>query len=144
MKRVFLIVLDSLGVGALPDAPAYGDTGANTVGHIAADAHFRADTLCALGCGNIEGLSFLGAAEKPLAAYGRCMEQSAGKDTTVGHWEIAGLISGQPFRPTPRAFRVRSWSRLNASQDAAFSATVRIPAQNASSASVRHICSRVI
>ena len=104
MKRVFLIVLDSLGVGALPDAPAYGDTGANTVGHIAADTHFRADTLCALGCGNIEGLSFLGAAEKPLAAYGRCMEQSAGKDTTVGHWEIAGLISGQPFPTYPEGF----------------------------------------
>ena len=97
MKRVFLIVLDSVGAGALPDAAAYGDACAHTIRHIAADEQFRADTMCALGYGNIEGLSFLGAAESPLAAHGRCIEQSVGKDTTVGQWEIAGLISDRPF-----------------------------------------------
>ncbi|MBE6658199.1 MAG: phosphopentomutase [Ruminococcaceae bacterium] len=104
MKRVFLIVLDSVGAGALPDAAQYGDTGAHTVQHIAADPHFRADTMCSLGYGNIEGLSFLGAVQAPRAAYGRCMEQSAGKDTTVGHWEIAGLISAHPFPTYPDGF----------------------------------------
>ena len=104
MKRVFLIVLDSVGAGALPDAAVYGDACAHTIQHIAADPHFRADTMCSLGYGNIEGLSFLGAAEQPLAAHGRCMEQSVGKDTTVGHWEIAGLISDHPFPTYPNGF----------------------------------------
>ena len=104
MKRVFLIVLDSVGAGALPDAAAYGDTCAHTIRHIAADPAFRADTMCSLGYGCIEGLSFLGVRENPLAAYGRCMEQSVGKDTTVGHWEIAGLISDRPFPTYPDGF----------------------------------------
>ena len=104
MKRVFLIVLDSVGAGALPDAASYGDTCAHTIRHIARDEQFRADTMCALGYGNIEGLSFLGAAESPRAAYGRCTEQSVGKDTTVGHWEIAGLISDRPFPTYPNGF----------------------------------------
>lgn len=104
MKRIFLIVLDSVGAGALPDAAVYGDTCAHTIRHIAADPHFRAETMCALGYGNIEGLSFLGKTETPLAAYGRCMEKSVGKDTTVGHWEIAGLISEHPFPTYPNGF----------------------------------------
>lgn len=104
MKRVFLIVLDSVGAGALPDAAVYGDTCAHTIRHIAADPHFRADTMCSLGYGCIEGLSFLGKTETPLAAYGRCMEKSIGKDTTVGHWEIAGLISEHPFPTYPNGF----------------------------------------
>ena len=104
MKRVFLIVLDSVGAGALPDAAMYGDTCAHTIRHIAADDRFCADTMCSLGYGNIEGLSFLGAADNPRAAYGRCMEQSFGKDTTVGHWEIAGLISDRPFPTYPEGF----------------------------------------
>lgn len=104
MKRVFLIVLDSVGAGALPDAASYGDACAHTIQHIAADANFCADTMCTLGYGNIEGLSFLGKTETPRAAYGRCMEQSVGKDTTVGHWEIAGLISDHPFPTYPNGF----------------------------------------
>ena len=104
MKRVFLLVLDSVGAGALPDAERFGDAGADTIRHIASDPAFRAETMCALGYGNIEGLSFLGAAEHPSAAYGRCMEQSNGKDTTVGHWEIAGLVSEYPFPTYPDGF----------------------------------------
>lgn len=104
MKRVFLIVLDSVGAGALPDAERFGDAGATTIGHIAADPAFRADNMCSLGYGNIEGLSFLGKAENPTAAYGRCMELSNGKDTTVGHWEIAGVVSEHPLPTYPDGF----------------------------------------
>ena len=104
MKRVFLIVLDSVGAGALPDAECFGDAGANTILHIAGDPAFRADTMCSLGYGNIEGLEPLGNAEHPRAAYGRCMEQSNGKDTTVGHWEISGIVSKYPFPTYPDGF----------------------------------------
>lgn len=104
MKRIFLFVLDSLGIGALPDAHAWGDAGAHTLQHISEDEHFCADNLHTLGMGNIEGLSFLGETETPRAAYGRCAEASAGKDTTVGHWEIAGLISAHPFPTYPEGF----------------------------------------
>lgn len=104
MKRVFLIVLDSVGAGALPDAARFGDEGAHTIGHVAAHPAFRADTMRSLGYGNIEGLSFLGAAEHPAGAYGRCMERSNGKDTTVGHWEIAGLVSEYAFPTYPDGF----------------------------------------
>jgi phosphopentomutase len=104
MKRLFIIVLDSVGIGALPDAALFGDAGADTMRHISENENFSVPNLRALGLGNIEGLSYLGAAEKPLAAHGRCAEMSMGKDTTVGHWEIAGLISKNPLPTYPEGF----------------------------------------
>ena len=104
MKRIFLIVLDSVGIGALPDAEKFGDAGADTMRRISENENFSVPNLLALGLGNIEGLSYLGASEKPLAAYGRCAERSMGKDTTVGHWEIAGLVSEKPLPTYPEGF----------------------------------------
>lgn len=104
MKRVFLIVLDSVGIGALPDAAKFGDAGADTMGHISRSEKFSVPNLRALGLGNIEGLSYLGTEEKPKASYGKCAELSQGKDTTIGHWEIAGIISEKPLPTYPDGF----------------------------------------
>ena len=104
MKRVFLIVLDSCGCGALPDAADYGDSGAHTLKSCFQTGRLHLPQLCAMGLGNISGLSFLPRAERPLAAYGRMAEQSRGKDTTVGHWELAGLISTSPLPTYPNGF----------------------------------------
>lgn len=104
VKRFFLIVLDSVGIGALPDAAKFGDMGADTMGHISKSEKFDIPNLCALGIGNIEGLGYLGAAEKPKASYGKCAESSLGKDTTIGHWEIAGIISQEPLPTYPDGF----------------------------------------
>ncbi len=104
MKRVFLIVLDSLGIGAAPDAAAYGDEGCHTLRSVAASPCFSAPNLLQLGLGHIEGLEFLPASPAPRAAYGRMMEQSAGKDTTTGHWELAGALSKQPMPTYPEGF----------------------------------------
>ncbi|MBE5771926.1 MAG: phosphopentomutase, partial [Clostridiales bacterium] len=91
MKRVILIVLDSVGVGALPDAPAFGDAGANTVGHIAERMPLHLPNMRALGLGHLPGIS-IPADENALGAYGRAVEKSMGKDTTTGHWELSGVI----------------------------------------------------
>lgn len=103
-KRVFLIVLDSLGAGEAPDAAAFGDLGAHTLRSIHATGTLRIPTLQRFGIGNIEGLAFLGAAAHPTAAYGKMQERSAGKDTTIGHWEIAGHISPRPMPTFPHGF----------------------------------------
>ena len=103
--RVFLIVLDSVGAGFLPDAKAYGDEGAHTLKSISKSQKFNIPTLKKLGIGYIEGLDFLKTHEKPLCAYGRCEEKSAGKDTTTGHWEIAGLVLDKPFPTFPDGFK---------------------------------------
>ena len=102
MKRATLIVLDSLGVGAMPDAEAYGDTGANTLGHIAeAKRDFEIPNLIRLGLGNIdEGLK-LEKTEETEGSYGRLSEMSKGKDTITGHWEIAGIYTEVPFKTFP-------------------------------------------
>ncbi len=94
-KRVILIVLDSLGIGALPDAPDWNDEGSNTLKAISSHPSFDAPNLKKLGLFNIDGFS--GGVEKPLACFAKMSEKSAGKDTTVGHWEIAGLISKKPL-----------------------------------------------
>ena len=104
MKRLFIIVLDSVGIGALPDAAKFGDAGADTMRRISGSKNFNIPNLVSLGIGNIEGLSYLGATEAPRAAYGKCAELSMGKDTTVGHWEIAGLISENPLPTYPQGF----------------------------------------
>lgn len=104
IRRVFLIVLDSVGAGQAPDAADFGDEGANTLRSVSTSDRFSADTLLGMGLGNIEGLSFLGAADRPTAAVARMTERSKGKDTTIGHWEIAGLISDTPMPTFPEGF----------------------------------------
>lgn len=106
MKRVTLIVMDSVGVGALPDAENFGDKGANTFGHVAElVADLKIPNLQSLGWGNIDGLAdgkF--AVEAPKGAFGKMGEVSMGKDTITGHWEIAGLETKEPFKTYPDGF----------------------------------------
>ncbi|MBR3978743.1 MAG: phosphopentomutase [Oscillospiraceae bacterium] len=104
MKRVFLIVLDSFGIGALPDARAFGDEGANTLRSCAKSKYLHIPNLLAAGLGNIDGVTCLPKAEKPAAVYGRLAEKSAGKDTTIGHWELAGIVSQNPLPTYPEGF----------------------------------------
>ena len=104
MKRVFLIVLDSVGAGFLPDAASFGDEGANTLKTVSSSPFFKADNMRSLGLGNIDGLDFLVPVENPRGAYGKIAEASAGKDTTIGHWEIAGVISKTPLPTYPNGF----------------------------------------
>lgn len=102
MKRAVLIVLDSLGIGEMPDAPGYGDAGADTLGHIAeSKADLAIPNLLSLGLGNIEGVTKLKPDAEPKGAYGRLTEMSKGKDTITGHWEIAGLYTEIPFKTFP-------------------------------------------
>ncbi len=103
-KRIFLIVLDSLGIGALPDAKAFGDEHANTLKSISSSKYFDIPTLASLGIANIEGNEYLTATDKPIGAYARMAELSAGKDTTIGHWEIAGVVSNTPLPTYPDGF----------------------------------------
>ena len=103
-KRVFLIVLDSFGVGAEPDAPLFGDVGTNTLGAIAGHPNFRGDNLARLGMFNLDGVTCGTPAAAPIGSYARLREASAGKDTTIGHWEIAGLLSAEPLPTFPDGF----------------------------------------
>lgn len=104
-KRVILFVLDSVGIGALPDAEKFGDPGVNTLGHIAEGYEtFSIPNLRALGIGNIEGATGIASIEDPRAAFGRAMEASDGKDTTTGHWEMAGMYMPEPFNTYPQGF----------------------------------------
>jgi phosphopentomutase len=100
---VFLIVLDSVGVGALPDAEKYGDAGANTMAHILKEANPRLPHMASLGLGNIPGINHP-VPPSAAGAYGRAMEVSPGKDTTTGHWEIMGLKLDKPFPTFPEGF----------------------------------------
>lgn len=98
-KRVFTIVIDSLGVGALEDAAAYGDAGTDTLGHIAQSASsLKIPNLQKLGMANLHALAGTAPAEKPLAYYGKLREASTGKDTMTGHWEMMGLHITKPFQ----------------------------------------------
>jgi phosphopentomutase len=98
MKRVILIVLDSVGIGELPDADLYGDVGSNTLGNIAlAYPKLSIPNLSNLGLGNIDFSNVLPKTDSAQAAYGKAAERSAGKDTTTGHWEIAGVVLDKPF-----------------------------------------------
>ena len=103
-KRVFLIVLDSFGIGAEPDAPQFGDAGTNTLAAIAGHPHFRGDNLAKLGMFNLDGVTCGTPAAAPIGSYARLREASAGKDTTIGHWEIAGLLSAEPLPTFPDGF----------------------------------------
>lgn len=101
-KRVFLIILDSFGIGAMPDAAEYDDSGANTLASLRAHKDFNLPTLRALGLYNIKGVG--GGVENPKAAYCRLAEKSKGKDTIVGHWEICGVVSDRPMPTYPQGF----------------------------------------
>ena len=104
IKRVFLLVLDSFGIGAAPDAADFGDAGTNTLKRISQSADFRADTFSKLGLFNIDGVDYGVPRMYPLAAHARMREVSRGKDTTIGHWEIAGLVSKTPLPTYPDGF----------------------------------------
>ncbi len=104
MKRIFLIVLDSFGIGAMPDAESFGDPGVNTLAACATSEHLHIPNMIAAGLGNIDGVKCLPKAEAPTGAYARLTERSQGKDTTIGHWEIAGLVSENPLPTYPNGF----------------------------------------
>ena len=101
--RVIVIVLDSVGIGALPDASAYGDEGSNTLGNIAGQVPLRLPALRALGLDRLAPLGG-GGADAPRAAYGRMAEASAGKDSVTGHWELMGIVLDRPFPTFPAGF----------------------------------------
>ena len=104
MKRVFLIVLDSFGIGAMPDAESFGDPGVNTLRSCASSKELRIPNMIAAGLGNIDGVQVLPKADAATGAYARLTEASMGKDTTIGHWEIAGLVSHRPLPTYPNGF----------------------------------------
>ncbi len=100
MKRAIIIVLDSVGIGELPDAADFGDSGSNTLVNIKKQCpDMELKHLCSLGLGNIDGeeIALLGNVDSPLGAYGKMAEKSIGKDTTTGHWEMAGILTADPF-----------------------------------------------
>lgn len=102
--RVFLIVLDSFGVGNAPDAAAFGDEGSNTFKACFDSGKLNIPNMKKLGLFNIDGVDFGEREKEPLGAYARLVEESAGKDTTIGHWEIAGIISEKPLPVFPDGF----------------------------------------
>ncbi|MEG1902375.1 MAG: phosphopentomutase [Clostridium sp.] len=104
MKRVFLVVLDSVGIGEEPDAAEYGDVGSNTIEAAATSSYFSMPNMQKLGLFNIDGMTCRPAAPSPEGAVARMREASKGKDTTIGHWEIAGVISEKPLPTFPHGF----------------------------------------
>lgn len=103
-KRVFLVVLDSVGIGELPDAAEYGDEGSNTLRSCMTVKECELPNLKRLGLFNIDGIDCGEKDTSPVGVYGRCKEKSKGKDTTTGHWEICGLVSQKPFPTYPKGF----------------------------------------
>ncbi|MEA5146622.1 MAG: phosphopentomutase, partial [Candidatus Limiplasma sp.] len=103
MKRVFLIVLDSVGAGALPDAALYGDEGANTLAHTIEGGNPSLPNMAAMGLGAIPTIPYA-VPQDAAGAFGRAMEVSAGKDTTTGHWEISGVTLPKAFPTFPDGF----------------------------------------
>lgn len=105
IKRVIWIVLDSVGMGLAQDAKDFGDEGANTIKHTWESCHGLAlKTLRKLGYGNIQGMEWMPGVEQPIGAFGRLRELSAGKDTTIGHWEMIGIHTTEPFPTYPQGF----------------------------------------
>ena len=103
-KKAILIVLDSVGIGELPDAENYGDKGADTLGHIIKACQPHIPNMMKLGLGHIDNISFAPGETAPIGCYGKMKEVSAGKDTTTGHWEIAGVQLARPFPTFPNGF----------------------------------------
>ena len=112
MKRVFLIVLDSFGIGTAPDSADFGDAGADTLGSIRRSAKFSAENMKKLGLFNIDGIA--GGIEAPVGAYARMTERSRGKDTIIGHWEMCGVISESPMPTFPDGFPEELLEKLSA------------------------------
>ena len=104
MKRVFLIVLDSFGIGAMPDSESFGDVGVNTLRACASSSKLHIPNMISAGLGNIDGVDCLPKTDAPMGAYARLTEKSMGKDTTIGHWEISGIISPKPLPTYPDGF----------------------------------------
>ena len=104
MKRVFLIVLDSFGIGQMPDSASFGDINVNTLRSCATSNKLNIPHMLKAGLGNIQGVDSVPAENAPVGAYGRMQEASMGKDTTIGHWEIAGIVSGDPLPTYPEGF----------------------------------------
>lgn len=114
-KRVVWVVLDSVGIGAMPDWADYGDPeGSDTLGNIARERPMQLPNLCRLGLGNIRPFEGLPAAESPLASFGRCALHSPGKDTTTGHWEMVGIVLDKPFPLFPQGFPADFMARFEA------------------------------
>jgi phosphopentomutase len=103
-KRVIWIVLDSVGVGEMPDAASYGDAGSDTLGNIVRQRGLNVPNLCRLGLGNLKPMPQLSKSDHPEGAYGRCTLASPGKDTTTGHWEMVGIHLAKPFPLFPKGF----------------------------------------
>jgi len=103
-NRITLIVLDGAGIGAMPDAPEWGDAGSDTFGHICESREVRLPNLQSLGLGNIRRLTGVAMTEKPRGCYGKCALKSNGKDTPTGHWEMAGIILERAFPTYPDGF----------------------------------------
>ena len=114
INRVFLIVLDSFGIGQAPDAASYGDHDCNTLKSIVGSPFYRTDQLQQLGLFNIEGITCGSKTAHPLGAFGRLQEQSKGKDTTIGHWEISGILSPNPLPTYPDGFPAELIKELEA------------------------------
>ncbi len=104
VKRAFVIVLDSYGIGYLPDADKFGDVGANTLASIVKSDKYDTPNMKKMGLFNIDGVTCAEGVEHPIGSYGRMREASMGKDTTIGHWEIAGMISPNPLPTYPEGF----------------------------------------
>ena len=111
-KRICLMVLDSAGIGEMPDAADWGDTGADTLGHILASRTVHLPNLQRLGLGNIRPLAGLSSARDPIGSFGKCTLKSNGKDTTTGHWEMAGIILKKAFPTFPNGFPPRIIDRF--------------------------------
>lgn len=103
-RRVFLIVLDSFGIGEAPDAANFGDVGANTLEGVAGTGILSIPNMTALGLGSIDGVKVIKSPSAPIASYARLQERSMGKDTTTGHWEMGGVISKSPMPTFPEGF----------------------------------------
>lgn len=115
VKRIFLIVLDSAGIGEMPDAAEYGDAGSNTFKALFDSGGLFVPNMSALGLYSIDGMGYGPAAKNPMGCFGRLAELSKGKDTTTGHWEIAGIISKDPMPTYPDGFPaeiIEEYSRL--------------------------------
>ena len=104
MKRIFLFVLDSFGIGAMPDSESFGDVGVNTLRSCATSAKLNIPTMISAGLANIDGVDCLPKADAPTGAFARLQEASMGKATTIGHWEIAGVVSDNPLPTYPEGF----------------------------------------
>jgi phosphopentomutase len=102
--RICLMVLDSAGIGEMPDAADWGDAGADTLGHVLASRDVHLPNLEKMGLGNIRPLAGVSAIESPIGSYGKCTLRSNGKDTTTGHWEMAGIVLQTAFPTYPKGF----------------------------------------